>query len=963
MRIGVFKGVLLSVLTVASLMALSISIISPMLVNPTFASPDNLVGKTTIGLYSVCTLIIENSAENYEIIVRGKENAYTENHDAYPPQQYYVFGDRPPIMAAKRIGSGAVVVAGISATCRNGRWNSANNPDKHLDILLDCAFQWMVPGAENLLWYEGYNAFNNTTACSELITALTGRGYSIVGDSTEPITENLLENYDILVNPQMELGSEGTGGNPDLLPDNDVAVIKGFVENGGGLLILDGGDHGGWNFCEVQNKILENLNMGIYLQSDSMLDDVDKWDHNYEMFADVDNTTAIGSAYENLTALIGAYEVTVDISPSQRSGMPGTALMYYVKVINVGQKDDNYTLTIADTENWSLDISPAELSVAMGKFEFAVLKVRIPDEASLGAEDNIIVTATSQTDYTAIDNGTCTANVPIHISKADKVKISSPYKNYENWYKGNLQSHTENSDGANTSSEMMATYRDNGFHFNSITDDDHITDSEAFTDLPYFLGINGTELKVDADMVAIDISTLVDENQSWTEIVENIRAQGGVPIPASISWSAGLFPLENLRQCIDAGSKLIEIQGGTVAEAILAREKWDALLTEGRLVYAIMDDDAHGIDRVGRWGWNMVNAPELTKEAILQNLEEGNSYCVQGYLLRVGIGPEIYSVTVENENVISISSSGNYVAFIGDNGVVLDCENLIGGTASTSIPYGVKYIRMEVYGDNGGVSCTQPVMVSSVKFNLITSYKINLSANLWLENGSKIVVKFYGYDNAYQAESVLENFVLPPVRIVKFENVSHPENKPIEKVVLQVTGENTENVVLTLASFTAYSCLNLSAGWNLVGFTRVGENCNPNNVFTGLNYYTDYYLYYWNAPGGPYGLQDPDQVLEDNLGYWVWINQDNAVRTSGTPPPSRDNVHLVAGWNLVSFPVTNENTTPNNVFTGLNYYENYYIYYYIPPGGPYGLQGPDQVFEDNLGYWVWIDRDNVVTVP
>jgi hypothetical protein len=804
MRTGELNGALLSILMAVVLIgpAITITTVSLLSVSPVSASSNNLAGKTTIGLYSLCTLIIENSAENYEIIVRGKENAYTENHDSYPPQQYYVPGDRPPLMASKRVGSGAVVVAGISSTCRNGRWNSADNPDKHLDILLDCAFQWMVPGSENVLWYEGYNVFNLTTACSELIASLEGKGYSIVGDDNEPITSGLLSPYEILVIPQLELGSEGTGGNPDLLPDEDVAVIKGFVENGGGLLIMDGCDHGGWNFCEVQNKILENLNMGIYFQSDSMLDDVDKWDHNYEIIADVDNTTAIGSAYENVTAYLEDYKVAVDVFPSDRSGMPGAALIYYVKVTNAGQKDDNYTLTVADTENWSLDISPAELSVAAGKFEYAVLKVGIPGGAYLGAEDNITVTATSQENLEVSDNGVCAANVPIYISKVDKVKIFSPYRDYENWYRGNLQSHTENSDGANTASEMMSTYRDNGFHFNAITDDDHITDSEAFTDLPHFLGINGTELKVDADMIAIDISTLVDENQSWAEIVDNILAQGGIPIPASISWSGGPFALENLRQCIDAGSRLIELQGGTVKEAILAREKWDVLLSEGRLVYGVMNDDAHGIDRVGRWGWNMVNAPELTKDAILQNLLEGNSYCVQGYLLRAGAGPEIYSVTVENENIISISSSGNHVLFIGDNGVVLGSENLIGGMASSSIPFGVSYVRMEVYGDNGGVSCTQPMMVSSVEFDLITSQKISLDVNLWLENGSKVVVKFYGYDNVYQAENVFENFT-PPARIVKFENISHPENKPIEKVVLQVTGENTENVISTIASFTA----------------------------------------------------------------------------------------------------------------------------------------------------------------
>jgi len=151
----------------------------------------------------------------------------------------------------------------------------------------------------------------------------------------------------------------------------------------------------------------------------------------------------------------------------------------------------------------------------------------------------------------------------------------------------------------------------------------------------------------------------------------------------------------------------------------------------------------------------------------------------------------------------------------------------------------------------------------------------------------------------------------------------------------------------------------LVSSWYLVGFT--GENT-PDNLFQGLNYYTDYYLFWYLAPGGPYMLQGPDEVLKDNLGYWVWINRDNTVTTSGTPPGSRD-IYLENGWNLVSFPVVNGSTTPNNIFTGLNYYTDYYLYYWNAPGGPYGLQDPDGVIKDNLGYWVWINQDKTVTVP
>ena len=156
--------------------------------------------------------------------------------------------------------------------------------------------------------------------------------------------------------------------------------------------------------------------------------------------------------------------------------------------------------------------------------------------------------------------------------------------------------------------------------------------------------------------------------------------------------------------------------------------------------------------------------------------------------------------------------------------------------------------------------------------------------------------------------------------------------------------------------------LDLLAGWNLVGFTGVGENDTPNNLFPGLDFYTDYCIYYWDAPGGPYVLQDPYEVLDDNLGYWVWINQSWTVLSSGTPPGSC-NIYLENGWNLVSFQVVNGSTTPNNIFTGLNYYTDYYLLWYLAPGGPYQLQGPNEVLRDDRAYWVWINQYKTVIVP
>ena len=89
-----------------------------------------------------------------------------------------------------------------------------------------------------------------------------------------------------------------------------------------------------------------------------------------------------------------------------------------------------------------------------------------------------------------------------------------------------------------------------------------------------------------------------------------------------------------------------------------------------------------------------------------------------------------------------------------------------------------------------------------VEFKLETLYKVCLDTSLYLEEGSKLVVKFYSWTKVYQAGSVFEN-VTPPENVVKFDNVPHPQAMAVEKAMLVLTGENTENVISTIATFTA----------------------------------------------------------------------------------------------------------------------------------------------------------------
>lgn len=227
-------------------------------------------------------------------VIVGSTSAVNVDKDGVLPWVWYGADDLPPIMVAERVGEGAVLAAGTAATSRNWRWTPGE-----WDVLLDVAFQWMKPGAENVLWYEGYGVYSDTYQSSDLVSELEAKGYNITGDNTEPITADLLASYDILVIPQLELGDSGTGGDPSLLPDADVAAITDFVEAGGGLLVMEGSDSLGYNYYKVQNKILGALGMGVYFQSDQV-DDPEGW---RQFDALINTSNEIGAAYQVETGL------------------------------------------------------------------------------------------------------------------------------------------------------------------------------------------------------------------------------------------------------------------------------------------------------------------------------------------------------------------------------------------------------------------------------------------------------------------------------------------------------------------------------------------------------------------------------------------------------------------------------------------------------------------------------------
>jgi len=359
-------------------------------------------------------LVIPSSAQGQPIIiVSGKSTGYTINTTGAPPQKWYK--SSPPVMVAAKVGSGAVVAAGIASTCRDNRWNNPANPDPYLDVLLDKAFQWMKPGATKVLWYEGYGVYNTISTspvqCANLRDALQAKGYTLTGDAATSITTSLLSGYDILVIPQLELPitGTGTGGDPSLLPDTDVQAIVSFVSGGKGLLIMEQSDFGGHNFSNVQNKILDALGVGFYFQDDQAQDDTNRWGSAvYQPIAVIDTTTDIGSAFQSATAkseiglydicslrIVENYDVSVTILPTVNVAKGGDTTTFHATITNIGLKPDNYTITVGDKLGWAPSLSQTNVSIENGENVTVDVRVTVPSNLTAKVVNWITVTASA----------------------------------------------------------------------------------------------------------------------------------------------------------------------------------------------------------------------------------------------------------------------------------------------------------------------------------------------------------------------------------------------------------------------------------------------------------------------------------------------------------------------------------------------------------------------------------------
>ena len=290
------------------------------------------------------------------------------------------------------------------------------------------------------------------------------------------------------------------------------------------------------------------------------------------------------------------------------------------------------------------------------------------------------------------------------------------------WLKGNLHTHTAESDGDSAPAEVARWYADHGYDFLVITDHDKVTRvaSDAIVLIP------GEEITdrlpkkpIHVNAIGIEEPIVPQHGATPVEVLQNnvnaVRKAGGIAAinHPNFGWAFGekeLLQIEGATLLeIASGHPFVNMQGPPSVE-----QMWDGLLTAGKRIWAIAVDDSHHLKRP--WdtemappgkAWVVVRAEKREAEAILDALRRGDFYASTGVELEdYTAGEKAITVRVKEKNL------AHYVIrFIGANGKVL--QESEGVSATYTMRGGEPYVRAKVIDSNGRMALCQPAFQPS----------------------------------------------------------------------------------------------------------------------------------------------------------------------------------------------------------------------------------------------------------
>ena len=288
------------------------------------------------------------------------------------------------------------------------------------------------------------------------------------------------------------------------------------------------------------------------------------------------------------------------------------------------------------------------------------------------------------------------------------------FENEGKWFKGNLHMHTTNSDGRLDPDSARAEYGSRGFDFIALTDHWHLSENIPSKD-GSMLEISGVEydtgdmlntkvfhiLGIGLDRPAFDE---VDHDIPPQKIVNAIKDAGGIAILAHPVWS--IMTPGDIAKCEGiAGAEIyntvsnMQFGNGRRSDA---SHYFDIWADNGYLVKPFASDDSHMYRGEQTQNFIMVKAKELTREAIISSIKNGDFYASQG--------PEFIAVRRSGDTIAVEFRGATKILFLSNDvwegQRVQDGKN---GFARYTFSPVDKYVRVELVAEDGKMAWCAPI--------------------------------------------------------------------------------------------------------------------------------------------------------------------------------------------------------------------------------------------------------------
>ncbi|MEM2929706.1 MAG: CehA/McbA family metallohydrolase [Thermoproteota archaeon] len=279
----------------------------------------------------------------------------------------------------------------------------------------------------------------------------------------------------------------------------------------------------------------------------------------------------------------------------------------------------------------------------------------------------------------------------------------NPFESSGFWVKGNLHTHTTNSDGALSPEKVVDYYSSHGYGFLALTD--HEKTTKFFSEK--LIVIPGTEVAAGKGALG-EVQHVVAVNVEDNEIVQkyskdsiqtllNYLKDEGFAIIAHPYWSK-LITQDLLNLSDYCGIEIYNTGCDVEVAKGFSTTHWDDLLAQKINVYGFAVDDAHwynDLDSLG--GWIYVKVREKNLSELMKSIKEGFFYA--------SMGPTIEAFSFSNNKLEARFSPARRVDLVSDDGagfsISMDIYNMV--RKGLNIPR-MRIVKIERNGDEEEVS-------------------------------------------------------------------------------------------------------------------------------------------------------------------------------------------------------------------------------------------------------------------